>query len=85
MPEMVGKYGNQTAVMNNEQITDAVSSAVSQGVFEAMMAVMGSDSGSNNGGTNEFYFYDVNDEVLARAVMRGQSNIDRRMNPVKGV
>lgn len=84
MPEMVGKYGNQTAVMNNEQITDAVSSAVSQGVFEAMMAVMGSDNGSN-GGTTEFYFYDVNDEIIAKAAARGQQRLDRRMSPVKGV
>lgn len=85
MPEMVGRYGTQTAVMNNEQITDAVSAAVSQGVFEAMMAVMGSSDNNNNGGTAEFYFYDVNDEIIAKAAMRGQQRLDRRMSPVKGV
>ena len=37
MPELVGKMGNNTAVMNNEQIV----SAVAMGVVEAVASVMG--------------------------------------------
>lgn len=42
-PELVGRIGNQSAVMNNDQIV----SAVSQGVYSAVVAAM---SGGDNGG-----------------------------------
>lgn len=41
-PELVGKYGNKSGVMNNNQIVDAVSA----GVAKAVSAVLG--SGGNN-------------------------------------
>ena len=39
-PEMVGKIGSRTAVMNNNQIVDSVKA----GVYEAVSAAMGSAS-----------------------------------------
>ena len=41
-PELVGTIGNKSAVVNNQQIVQAVS----QGVAEAVSSVMGSNSGS---------------------------------------
>jgi hypothetical protein len=35
-PEMVGRYGNQTGVMNNQQIVQAVSDGVYRAVSQAM-------------------------------------------------
>ena len=43
-PELVGRIGNHSTVMNNDQIV----SAVSQGVYEAVRAASGSDNGGQN-------------------------------------
>ena len=48
IPEMVGRIGNQTAVANNDQITDAISSAVLQ-------AINNSNFGNNSGGPTTIY------------------------------
>ena len=48
IPEMVGRIGNQTAVANNDQITDAISNAVLQ-------AINNSNFGNNSGGPTTIY------------------------------
>ena len=44
-PELVGRIGNRTAVVNNDQIV----ASVSQGVYDAMTAAMQTDQGDSNG------------------------------------
>lgn len=51
-PELVGKIGNRTAVVNNDQIVDAVS----RGVYSAVVAAMGANTG--NGGQNMNVYLD---------------------------
>ena len=48
IPEMVGRIGNQTAVANNDQITDAISSAVLQ-------AINNSNFGNNSSSPTTIY------------------------------
>lgn len=48
-PELVGRYGNRTAVMNNDQITASVSDGVEDGVYRAMMSAMQSNRNSGSG------------------------------------
>ena len=48
IPEMIGRIGNQTAVANNDQITDAVASAVLQ-------AINNSNLGSSNNAPTTIY------------------------------
>lgn len=48
-PELVGRYGNRTAVMNNDQITASVSDGVADGVYRAMMSVMQNNRSSGSG------------------------------------
>ena len=48
IPEMIGRIGNQTAVANNDQITDAISNAVLQ-------AINNSNFGNNSGGPTTIY------------------------------
>lgn len=48
-PELVGRYGNRTAVMNNDQITASVSDGVAEGVYRAMMSAMQNNRNSGNG------------------------------------
>lgn len=48
-PELVGRYGNRTAVMNNDQITASVSDGVAEGVYRAMMSAMQSNRNSGSG------------------------------------
>lgn len=75
-PEMVGTIGNHTAVANNQQIENGIANAV----YRAMMSV--AQSGSFGGGdvVVNAILKTENDEVLARAVTRGQKSIDRRYN-----
>lgn len=48
-PELVGRYGNRTAVMNNDQITASVSDGVADGVYRAMMSAMQNNRSSGSG------------------------------------
>lgn len=47
-PEIVGRYGNRTGVMNNDQITSSVSEGVEAGVYRAVMTAM-SQNANNSG------------------------------------
>lgn len=62
--ELVGNIGNRTAVMNNNQIVEAVSS----GVARAVQAVMG---GRQQGGKFEFY---LDGEKLTNVIQRRMNN-----------
>lgn len=76
-PEMVGRYGNSTAVANNGQIVQAVVSGVKAAMMEAIM--MANNTSTGNSGDIVLY---VDSEELARASLRGQRSIDRKSNAV---
>ena len=82
-PELIGNIGNRTAVASNSQITEGIKQAVIDGFMEVFMST-GGFSGST-GNSNPPVFYIVvkteNDEVLARAVQRGNEKLDYRFNP----
>jgi len=70
--EMVGTFSNgRTAVANNEQITQGIAQAVYQAMVQA-----GSGSGSYINNTIQ-----VDGEVIARAVTKGQRSLNRRYSP----
>ena len=81
-PEMVGRVGNgvgKTAAANNEIIAEAIKGAVVEGMMQVFMNT-GSQQPNGNGVT-EITLRLENDEVLARAVLRGQQRLDYRNNP----
>jgi hypothetical protein len=65
-PELVGSLNGRTAVMNNDQIVEAVS----RGVYDAVRSAMGGGKSGNNG-TAEFHLYLDGDEITS-TVERGQ-------------
>lgn len=73
-PELIGNVGGRTAVMNNNQIVDAVS----QGVAMAVASVLVGQSSNNQVQPINLV---VDSEVLASAVARGNQILDRRTNP----
>lgn len=69
-PELVGTIGGHTAVMNNDQIVASVSAGVYQAVASAL--------GSQRSVPTEITVRTESDEVLARAVMRGEASLGYR-------
>ena len=78
-PEMVGRIGSRTAVANNAIIAESIKAAVVDGFMEAFMAT--SSGKEEQAQTLYVEVKTENDEVLARAVTRGQKKIERRMKP----
>ncbi len=78
-PEMIGKVGGKNAVANNAVIAEAIRSAVVDGFMEAFMTT----SGGKQEESPTFYIEvkTEDNEVLARAVKKGQKKMDRRMKP----
>lgn len=78
-PEMVGRIGSRNTVANNAQIVDGIR----QGVMDAMMQVYMTTQPKDSGDDQVIYIEvkTENDEVLARAVKRGNAKLDRRMGP----
>jgi hypothetical protein len=79
-PELVGRMGSRNAVANNDQIVEGIEAGVMRGVARAM-------SMSGGGGNTMPYQINVtvktqNDEVLARAVERGQAQRNYRLGTV---
>lgn len=79
--EYIGRMGNKHVVANNQQITDGIKQAVIEGMMEVFMA-------TNGNGENEQVPIVLNavlktedDEVLARAVERGQAKRNSRFSP----
>ena len=80
-PEMIGKMGSRNVVANNKQITDGIKNAVVEGMTQVMMA---NSSGQQD---NKPYILNVvvkteDNEVLARAVQKGNLSRDLRYNPI---
>ena len=79
-PEMVGELGNgstRTAVANNATIAGAIESAVERAMTRSLMNNSGNQQPINLYAT----LYTEDNEVLARAVAKGQESIDYRYNP----
>ena len=76
-PELVGRIGRKTGVANNDQIVESVS----RGVYEAVLGAMAMSGGNNSGLPYEINVVvkTQNDEVLARAVERGNATRKYRM------
>jgi len=62
MPELVGRYGNQTGVMNNDQIVSSVAS----GVASAVKSVLG---GGMGGGDWHIYVVDDRGTVTGNTIV----------------
>ena len=82
-PELVGRIGSKTAVMNNNQIVSSVAAGVRQAVAEGMAIARGGEGGASP--------YEIhvtvktqNDEVLARAVDRGYAKRKYRLGTAMG-
>lgn len=81
-PELVGRMGSQSAVANNGQIIEGIK----QGVISAIMEVYMATGGFSGGSGEKYPVFNIvvkteNDEVLARAVQRGNDKLDYRFNP----
>lgn len=83
-PEMVGKMGHRNVVANNMQITAGIKAAVIDGMMQVYMATNGGSSSDNRPIVVEAVLKTENDEVLARAVQRGQQKRNARFNTVAG-
>lgn len=74
--EMIGTDGGKTAVVNNNQIVSAITTAVKQAFLEAVLTM---NNGNGGGESGDIVIY-IGDEEVARASLRGQKKIDKRMN-----
>ena len=81
--EYIGRMGNKHVVANNQQITDGVKQAVIEGMMEVYMATHGNGADSNS--TIPYIIHAIlkteDNEVLARAVEKGQASRSSRFNP----
>lgn len=79
IPEMVGSIGGHTVVANNDDIVQAVSDGVESAVLSALSQTQNSNDSNP---VFEVVVKTEDDEVLARAVTRGQEKLNYRLNPV---
>ena len=79
-PEMIGKMGNRNVVANNKQITDGIKNAVVEGMIEVAMATSSGQS-DNKPYILHAVLKTEDNEVLARAVEKGNMSKDWRYNP----
>ena len=81
--EMIGKMGNRNVVANNQQITDGIKEAVIDAMMEVYIATQ--NNGADSNGTIPYIINAVlkteDNEVLARAVEKGQASRSSRFNP----
>jgi hypothetical protein len=68
-PEMVGRYGNQTGVMNNQQIVDAVSRGVANAIASIRFTLNNIPSITGFGGG-------MDEESMYRAMLRALTDAD---------
>ena len=80
---MVGRIGNRTAVANNNQITEALKNAMIEGLMQYGMAMSANDNGQPY--QINLVVKTMNDEVLARAVERGNARRNARLYPAGAV
>ena len=81
--EYIGRMGNKHVVANNQQITDGIKQAVIEGMMEVYMSTQ--SNGADSNGTIPYIINAVlkteDNEVLARAVEKGQASRSSRFNP----
>lgn len=78
-PEMVGGWGNQTAVANNEQIVAGIQSGVASAVTQTLAPYL-SQIATNTGVTaNKDFSVKIGDRDIARANTRGQRSMGRQL------
>ncbi|MGO5420422.1 transglycosylase SLT domain-containing protein [Mediterraneibacter faecis] len=81
--EYIGRMGNNHVVANNNQIKDGIKEAVIEGMMEVYMATQ--SNGADGNGTIPYIINAVlkteDNEVLARAVEKGQASRSSRFNP----
>lgn len=82
--EMVGRIGNRAAVANNDQIVRGIALGVRSAVTDAAAEIMFAMNSGNEGSAPIFHIIvkTEDDEVLARAVQRGKSKLERRLHPM---
>ena len=82
--EMVGRMGNRAAVANNDQIVRGIALGVRSAVTDAAAEIMFAMNSGNAGSEPIFHIIvkTEDDEVLARAVQRGKSKLERRLHPM---
>lgn len=82
--EMVGRIGNRAAVANNDQIVRGIALGVRSAVTDAAAEIMFAMNSGNAGSDPIFHIIvkTEDDEVLARAVQRGKSKLERRLHPM---
>ncbi len=82
--EMVGRIGNRAAVANNDQIVRGIALGVHSAVTDAAAEIMFAMNSGNAGSEPIFHIIvkTEDDEVLARAVQRGKSKLERRLHPM---
>lgn len=77
--ELIGSDGQNTVIVNNEQIISAVTSGVRAAVMEAGFSIADRVSENQSGGGGDIVIQ-VDSVELARASAKGQRQIDRRGN-----
>ncbi len=84
LTEMVGRMGNRAAVANNDQIVRGIALGVRSAVTDAAAEIMFAMNSGNAGSEPIFHIIvkTEDDEVLARAVQRGKSKLERRLHPM---
>ena len=82
--EMIGRMGNRAAVANNDQIVRGIALGVRSAVTDAAAEIMFAMNSGNAGSEPIFHIIvkTEDDEVLARAVQRGKSKLERRLHPM---
>lgn len=73
-PELLGRYGKRTAVMNNDQIVGSVSDGVADGVYRAVLDAM-SQTGGAGGDLN--ITVQVGSEKLTRQIVKDYNRIKK--------
>ena len=81
-PELIGNIGNNTAVVNNSQIVEAVSQGVSRAVANTLMSM---GSSSNNSAPVVEVVVKATNETLYRAVKQGEADYNGRYHVVTEV
>lgn len=82
LTEMIGRIGNRGAVANNQQIVEGIEAGVARGMMAALSA-------TSNGGGNMPYEINItvktqSDEILAKAVERGNAKRKYRLGTAMG-
>ena len=73
-PELLGRYGKRTAVMNNDQIVGSVSDGVADGVYRAVLDAMSQTGGA---GGDLHLTVQVGSERIVRQIVKDYNRIKK--------